>query len=118
VGGRLGSGKQYMSWIHLDDVVSLLLHALRTDLVDGPMNVTAPMPVTNAEFTQALANALRRPAPLPAPAFALKLALGEMSSMLLEGQRVMPDKALITGFNFAHLTLESALANLLRKRAA
>lgn len=118
VGGRLGSGKQYMSWIHLDDVISLLLHALKTQVVDGPMNVTAPVPVTNADFTRALGAALHRPALFPAPAFALKLALGEMSSMILEGQRVMPDKALLTGFNFAYPTLESALGNLLGKRAA
>lgn len=117
-GGRLGSGKQYMSWIHRDDLLSLYLHALRQDSIRGPMNGTAPTPVTNQEFTRALGRALHRPAILPAPAFALKLALGEMSSMLLTGQRVLPRRALASGFRFAFPELDGALRDLLVRKAA
>ncbi len=117
-GGRLGSGEQYMSWIHRDDLVSLFLHALATEAIRGPMNATAPNPVTNQEFTRALGRALHRPAILPAPAFALKLALGEMSSMLLTGQRVLPRRALATGFRFAFPDLDRAFRNLFGRKAA
>ena len=78
-GGRLGSGKQWMSWIHVDDEVALILHALENDAIRGPLNATAPTPVTNADFTKAFGRAMHRPAILPAPAFALKIALGEMA---------------------------------------
>jgi len=114
VGGPLGSGAQYMSWIHLDDVVALLAHALSRPDLDGPLNGTAPHPVTNGDFSRALAAAVRRPARVRTPAFALKLALGEMSAIVLTGQRVVPKRALASGFTFAHPTLEEALRNLLR----
>jgi uncharacterized protein (TIGR01777 family) len=117
-GGRLGSGEQYMSWIHRDDLLSLYLHALENKSVQGPMNGTAPTPVTNQEFTRALGGALHRPTVLPMPAFALKLALGEMSSMLLTGQRVIPRRALASGFRFAFPELEGALRHLFAPKAA
>jgi uncharacterized protein (TIGR01777 family) len=110
VGGRLGSGTQWMSWITLDDVVALYLFVLANADVDGPMNAVAPTPVTNAEFTRALGRALGRPTFLPAPALALRLALGEMGSLLLEGQRVLPKAALAAGFGFREPDLPGALA--------
>jgi uncharacterized protein len=109
LGGPLGSGQQVMSWIHRDDAVSLIRHALATEELSGPVNATAPAPVTNREFAHALARALRRPALLPTPAFALRLALGEMSQAVLTGQRALPVRALDSGFRFAYPTLDSAL---------
>jgi hypothetical protein len=118
LGGRLGNGKQWMSWIHVDDVVGVLLHAAREPAVRGPMNAVAPTPVTNAEFTRALGKALHRPALLPAPTFALRAALGEMADVVLASQRVLPEVALRTGYAFRHTTLEGALARELDKGAA
>jgi uncharacterized protein (TIGR01777 family) len=112
VGGRLGSGKQWMSWITLDDVVALYLFALDRADVSGPVNAVAPAPVTNAEFTRLLGRALHRPTLLPAPAIALRTALGEMGGLLLEGQRVLPKRALAEGFAFGHPELSGALATL------
>jgi uncharacterized protein (TIGR01777 family) len=117
-GGRLGSGDQYMSWIHRSEWVSLCLHCLSQGSLRGPVNFTAPQPVTNREFTRALGSALHRPTPFPAPAFALKLALGEMAGMLLEGQRVLPERAIATGFRFRFSMLEEALGDLFAKKAA
>lgn len=108
LGGPLGSGRQWMSWISLDDEVGLIIHALQGSL-SGPINLVAPAPARNADFAKALGRALHRPAVLPAPAFALKLALGEMSELLLGGQKVVPKKALESGYRFQHPTLESAL---------
>jgi uncharacterized protein (TIGR01777 family) len=118
VGGRLGTGTQYMSWIDRSDWVSLCAHCLNSPVLQGPVNFTAPHPVTNREFTRGLGDALHRPTPFPAPAFALKLALGEMAVMLLEGQRVLPERALATGFRFRFPTLGEALGNLFANRAA
>jgi hypothetical protein len=113
-GGPFSSGRQYMSWIHRDDWVSLVRRALDTPDVRGPLNLTAPHPVTNAEFAHALGRALRRPAVVPAPAFALKLALGEMAGpLLLFSQRVIPARALAGGFRFAFETIDAALEDLL-----
>ncbi|MBI2679619.1 MAG: TIGR01777 family protein [Candidatus Solibacter usitatus] len=112
VGGRLGSGKQWMSWIHVDDLVALIIHAIRKP-VSGAVNGTAPNPVTNTAFTRELAGALGRPALFPAPAFALKLMLGEMSEILLGSQRVLPKAAEGTGFRFAFPELAPALRNIL-----
>ncbi len=112
LGGRVGSGRQWMSWIHVDDQVSLYLWALRTPEVRGVLNGTAPNPVRNAEWTQALGHALHRPAILPAPAFALRWALGEMASIVLSGTRALPKRAQALGFPFVFPTLESALADL------
>ena len=113
-GGPFGSGRQFMSWIHRDDWVSLARWAVETPGIRGPLNLTAPGPVTNADFARALGRALGRPAVLPAPGFALKLALGEMAApLLLYSQRVVPARALEGGFRFAHPDLDEALADLL-----
>lgn len=113
LGGRLGSGRQWMSWIHIDDAVQILLQAITTETVHGPLNLCAPEAVTNAEFTQKLAAALHRPAFFHAPAFALKLLLrGMADEMLLGGQRVIPRVATEMGYGFTHPTLSGALASL------
>jgi uncharacterized protein len=110
VGGPVGSGRQYMSWIHLDDWVGLVTWALTTNLVSGPLNLTAPAPVTNADFGRALGHALGRPSFMPTPAFALRLALGEMAdALILGGQRVLPAKAEGMGYQFRYAQLERAL---------
>lgn len=113
LGGRLGSGQQWMSWIHIDDAVQILLQAITTETVNGPLNLCAPEAVTNAEFTQKLAAALHRPAFFHAPAFALKLLLrGMADEMLLGGQRVIPRVASEMGYAFAYPDLPSAFAAL------
>jgi uncharacterized protein len=113
VGGKLGSGHQWMSWIHIDDAINLILFVLNFATIRGAVNATAPQPVTNEEFTERLAIALHRPAILPVPAFALKLALGEMSEMVLASQRVLPTVAKSAGFRFQYPDLRAALENLL-----
>jgi uncharacterized protein (TIGR01777 family) len=113
LGGRLGSGRQWMSWIHVDDLVALFVRALDDANVAGVLNGAAPRPVTNADFTRTLATALARPAIFPAPAFALRLALGEMATLLLASQRVVPRAALAREFRFGHSELATALADLL-----
>lgn len=118
LGGRLGSGRQWMPWIHLDDAVGLIDFLMQRPDCRGVFNACAPQPVRNADFTQALARALRRPAVLPAPAWALRLALGEMSVLLLGGQRVAPRRALEHGFRFRHPELGQALSSLLGPAAA
>ncbi|MEW6271878.1 MAG: TIGR01777 family oxidoreductase [Thermodesulfobacteriota bacterium] len=110
VGGRVGSGAQWMSWIHLDDLVSLFHFALENDQVAGVLNGVAPNPVTNAEFTRELGRVLGRPTLLPVPAAALRLMFGEMASILLEGQRVLPRRAQELGFTFLWPTVGPALA--------
>ncbi|WP_336706185.1 TIGR01777 family oxidoreductase [Oerskovia sp. USHLN155] len=107
VGGRLGSGRQYWSWITLRDHVSAVLHLLETD-VHGPVNLTGPAPATNAEVTRALAAALHRPAALAVPSVALKVALGEFASDILGSQRALPRALEASGFAFEHPDLESA----------
>ncbi len=110
LGGRLGSGRQYMSWIDMDDAVAALYWMLSARALSGPVNVVAPQPVRNADFTRALGRALRRPTPFPVPAFALRLALGEMADeALLASQRVEPHKLLDAGFQFALPDVQSAL---------
>ena len=113
LGARLGNGRQWMSWIHIDDYVALVLRLLAQADASGAINMTAPVPVTNAEFTASLARALHRPACLAAPAPILKLALGERSVLLLGGQRVLPTKAEALGYDFVHRTLDAALQSLL-----
>jgi hypothetical protein len=111
LGGRLGSGKQWMSWISLADAVAAILFAMDTSGLAGPLNLTAPEPVTNAWFTRALARAVHRPAILPAPAFALRLLMGEMANeALLASQRAVPARLIAAGFQFAHPTVDGALA--------
>lgn len=113
VGGRLGDGKQYMPWITREDMVRVLIFLLEHDDASGPFNASAPNPVTNAEFTAKLASALNRPAVLPAPAAALKLAFGEMSRLLLTGADMRPARLVDSGFTFNHAQLDKALADLL-----
>jgi uncharacterized protein (TIGR01777 family) len=114
LGGKLGSGRQWMSWIHVADVTALIRHALITDALRGPINATAPNPVTNADFTRTLAGALHRPGIFPVPAFALKLAFGEMASVILASQRVLPTAAEAAGFHFQYPILAGALADCVR----
>jgi uncharacterized protein (TIGR01777 family) len=100
VGGPTGSGRQWMSWIHHDDLAGIILLALDNPQAMGPINGTAPHPVTNKEFAKALGTALSRPAFLPTPGIALKILLGEVAEVLLQGQRVLPNKALTLGYTF------------------
>ena len=111
-GGTLAGGRQWMPWIHLDDLVGLLLHAAANDGVHGAMNAVSPQPVTNRDFTRALARAVHRPTLLPVPGFALRLLLGEMSEVLTASARVLPTLAERTGYRFRYPDLESALAEL------
>ena len=114
VGGRLGSGQQWMSWIHLDDWVALTTRLIGDEAAAGAFNVTAPGPVRNAEFTAALGRALGRPTVLPVPALALRIALGELSDVLLTGQRALPAKADAVGYGFRYPRIDDALAAALR----
>jgi uncharacterized protein (TIGR01777 family) len=114
VGGRLGSGKQWMSWISVTDLVAATLFVLDSGSLTGPVNLTSPQPVTNAEFTLVLARVLHRPAMLPAPAFALRIALGRMADeALLSSTRAVPAKLLNARFPFAHASIDDALAEAL-----
>jgi len=117
-GGRVGSGKQIHSWIHIRDMVGIMLHCIERGDIDGPVNCTAPNPVTNSEFGKAVARALGRPHWLPVPSAALKLVFGEMSDVLLKGQRVLPEKIVRHGFTFAFPDLDSAVRDLLAGKAA
>ncbi len=112
-GGRLGTGKQWMSWIHIDDVAGLLLHAARNEGVHGAMNAVSPNPVRNSDFTRALARALRRPAILPVPAAVLRIAFGEMNEILTGSQRAFPRVAERSGYVFKHPELAAALSAVL-----
>jgi len=114
LGGPLGSGTQWMSWIHIDDVVGGYHFALHQAELSGVVNLTAPKPARNAEFTKALGRALGRPAFLPAPGFALKLLLGEMAQdLLLDGQKVLPRRLESAGYKFQHPDLDEALADVI-----
>lgn len=113
MGGRLGNGANYWSWIHIDDLVGIMLHAAGTDGLEGPVNAVAPNHVTNAAFTRTLARVVRRPVLFPVPAPALKLVLGELSSMLLASQRVVPEAAVEAGYSFQYSDLEDALRSIL-----
>jgi uncharacterized protein (TIGR01777 family) len=108
-GGPVGSGNQYMSWIQIEDLAAMYIEALKNDSIKGAFNGTAPYPATNAEFSKILGKVLRRPAFMPAPAFALKLVFGEMSQLLLEGQKVLPAKFKEQHFRYRYPTLEMAL---------
>ncbi len=111
LGGRLGSGQQYMPWVSLDDEVGAIRFALENDTLSGPVNLTGPTPVTNAEFTAALAAAVGRPAALAVPAFVIRTALGAMGEeMLLHGQRVVPAKLTAAGYQFRHYSVGEALS--------
>ncbi len=113
-GGRIGSGRQYVSWTTLEDLVGAIDCAITNERLTGPINATSPQPVTNAEFTKTLGRALRRPTLLPVPAFAARLAMGEMANdLLLSSTRVEPTKLLETGYTFHHPDLEGALRHIL-----
>ena len=109
IGGPIGSGKQWVSWIHLDDEVRIIDFILKNPQISGPVNAVAPNPVTNAEFGKTLAKLIHRPYWIPVPAFALKLILGEMSTLVLDGQYVYPKKLIESGYNFKFSTLPGAL---------
>ena len=114
VGGRIGSGRQYWSWVALDDVVGAIVHALTTDSLEGPANVGSPNPLTNAEYTKALGRVLNRPTIFPLPATVARLALGEVAdALLLASQRMEPAKLTETGYPFRYPELEVALRHLL-----
>ena len=112
LGARLGHGRQWFSWIHVEDLATLLLFAIENLDIRGPMNATAPWPVRNAEFTRALASALHRPAFLSIPAFALRLALRDFSRELLDSKRVLPAVATEHGFGFQFPELAPALRDI------
>ena len=111
-GGPMGSGRQCVAWVHLEDWVEMVRWALLTGAVSGPLNITAPHPVANRELATAIGRVLHRPALLPAPAFALRLALGEMAGAVLTGACVLPAKAQALGFTFRHPRIEPALRSL------
>jgi uncharacterized protein len=114
-GGRIGSGRQWLSWVALDDVVRAIHWAITEEDARGVFNITAPTPVTNRDFTRALGRALHRPAIVPIPAVAMKVLFGQMAEeTLLQGQRVIPSRAVAEGFRFVHGTVESAIQQALR----
>jgi hypothetical protein len=112
IGGILGSGRQWMSWIHVQDEINAILYLLEEETARGAYNLTAPHPLRNAEFERAMSRALRRPAWIPAPAFAISLAVGKMSELVLKGQQVLPERLLAAGFNFRYPELPAALAQI------
>jgi uncharacterized protein (TIGR01777 family) len=114
LGGRIGSGQQWWSWIHVDDIVGGIHHAMRSESLAGAVNLVAPNPVRNAEFTRVLASVLGRPAFFPVPEFALRMAFGKMAAgeLLLSSQRTEPGKLLAEGYEFRFRELRGALANL------
>ncbi|GGH13257.1 TIGR01777 family oxidoreductase [Paenibacillus segetis] len=116
IGGRIGSGNQWIPWIHLADIVSLIDFCISNRDISGPINAVSPHPVTNNDFGLTLSSVYHRPHWLPLPSLFLRTALGDMSSLLLEGQRVLPSAALRYGFEFTYPTLSSALIDLRRKR--
>jgi uncharacterized protein (TIGR01777 family) len=113
IGGPVAGGKQYVPWVHLEDTVGAMLFCLDQPSVTGPVNVSAPNPVTNAQFSRALGRALRRPASLPVPRLALGLLYGEMAQIVTTGQRVIPRRLLDLGFQFRHPEVEEALRDVL-----
>jgi NAD dependent epimerase/dehydratase family enzyme len=112
----MGNGRQWWSWIDIDDLVGAVLHVMKTETLRGPVNVVAPSPLTNAEFTKTLASVLSRPAILPMPAFAARLAFGQMGDeLLLASQRVEPAKLIASGYVFQNPDLRAALEGILKK---
>jgi uncharacterized protein (TIGR01777 family) len=114
LGGKIGSGRQWRSWIHIDDAVSAVMHVVHNDSLSAPINMAAPNPVTNAEFTRVLAAVMKRPAIFAVPAFAARLAFGEFAEEgILASARVLPKKLIERGFEFRYPVLGPALAELL-----
>lgn len=117
VGGKIASGEQYMSWIHIQDMVNAILHIMTTPEIKGPVNMVAPKAVPNKIFSQSLAQTISRPCIFTTPAFVLKLMLGELSDLLAYGQNVVPEKLLANKFEFSYPELDSALNDLLNTKA-
>lgn len=113
-GGKLGDGRQYWPWIHIDDEINAIAYLLEHETAEGPYNLSAPNPVTNNEFGKALGQVLKRPHLIPAPAFALKLALGEIATLVLDGQRAIPKRLQEAGYTFKFTDVKAALADLLK----
>lgn len=118
LGGRLGDGRQWTPWVHVDDVVGLLMHAAGTESVFGPMNATAPNPVSNRDFTRALAKTLHRPALFPVPSIGLELLVGEFAQIVLASQRVVPRVAETSGYRFKFPTIDEAFSDILTAKPA
>lgn len=114
LGGKIGNGQQYLSWIHIDDMVSAIAYLLEHDSCHGPFNLTAPSPSTNKDFSHTLAATLSRPCLFTVPGFVLKIAMGESSDMILKGQKVLPEKLVTSGYMFAYPTLQGALEAIYR----
>ncbi|MFZ3590960.1 TIGR01777 family oxidoreductase [Bacillus sp. DJP31] len=113
-GGTVGSGAQWVSWVHIDDVVGMIHFAIENSVIEGPINVVAPHPAMMKDFGKSIAKVIHRPHWLPAPSPAIKLLLGEMSILVLEGQKVLPEKAEKNGYQFAHSSLDEALTSILQ----
>jgi len=109
LGGPIGSGRQWFSWIHRDDIIGIIKFALENESISGPVNLTAPNPVTNKEFSRALGKVLHRPSFVAVPGFIVRLTLGELGAVLLTGQRVLPEKALNAGYKFKYSDVSEAL---------
>lgn len=114
LGGPIGTGRQWMPWIHMDDVLGLIDFVIQNEGISGPLNVTAPGPLTNREFSKTLARVLRRPAVLPTPAWGIRMIFGEAAEVILGSQRAVPDSALKSGYTFKFPVLEQAFEDLLR----
>ena len=114
LGGRLGNGRQYISWIHIDDLIGIMLYAASNEKIKGAVNVVSPQPVTNRDFTSTLADALHRPAFLPVPGIALRITLGEFAEVILGSQKVIPEKVIQSGYTYLFPELPAALADLVR----
>ncbi|MBI4825067.1 MAG: TIGR01777 family protein [Nitrospirae bacterium] len=115
LGGPVGDGRQWFSWIHRDDIVGIIKFALQNNSISGPVNGTAPDPVTNLAFSTALGKAMKRPSYIAVPAFVIKMALGELADILITGQRVVPEKALNAGYKFKYTEINEALRTIFRK---
>lgn len=113
-GGPLGNGRQYVSWIHIDDVVNAMFYLLENDSAQGPVHLTGPNPLTNAQMANVIGKVMKRPSFVPAPAFALRLALGETADLVLHGQKVIPQKLEALGYNFEFKSAEATLQDLLK----
>ncbi len=116
LGGHLGSGQQWFSWVHREDLIGFMKYALENESVSGHFNLTSPQPVTNKEFCSALGKALNRPSWFHVPAFMIKLTLGEVGKVLLTGQRVLPEKALKAGYQFKYPEINKALKAIFRRK--
>jgi uncharacterized protein (TIGR01777 family) len=114
LGGPIGLGRQYQSWVHIEDVVGILIHALENNQISGPINAASPNPVTNKEFSQALAKSLHRPCLFPVPAMGLFVLVGEAAEILVTGQRVLPEVALKTGYKFQYPEIQAAFDSIVR----